>query len=1002
MSQLQLFVSPPGTGKTTRCIDLFRQEISKSQSGIDSRSYFVLPSREHADRIQNLVLKKGMPGLFNAHILSINDLAERVLGWRGLARPTASARRLAVVQALSQEGVTGQNPFDYFASSVGFRGFQELALETIREFKAGLLSVSEFEKRVQPLRKSDPVFAQKYKDFSIFFKRYHHALETLGFSEVEDALAEVEDLKEEGPSPELIIFDGFYHFTRAQQKLLILISKWAKKTVVTLTLNVSHPAGDLLFGYPKRTQKFLEGAGFKTLSLGSQSHRVSNPALTHLESQLFYSSPKAYPGISPVTILSAPSQRVEFEMIARQIKRLYRQENYHYSDICVIFRSVSGRRSLVESVFGEFDIPVAVHERKRLLESGLAVALYRFLKLGAEDWPREDVLYLAKSNYFRKILSLESALEIEKAALRKNLVQGAQAWNSLCLEASLPEEAGHFLRFLTEASQRTKEASSAHTFSFAIESFLKAFECLPGEAQDLDIAAMASIKSILASIRRHSLSSEGFSGSEVSGQMLLGMEEGLLSTKPLGRNRVQVYDVVMALPKEYKVVFVADLLEKVFPQSVNEDPLFKDAERHLLNGNDPVLEERGWRQAGERYFFYMALTRAKEKIYLTHSTHNNEGKPVLASFFIDEVLRCFEKESVKHVLKDASSFLPEPEEWESSLDVERSVAALFSQGGPHRKFAEKILSCWKAPEPLLSAFYAPSRISGAGFLDPEVGRRLLQVAGPFSASSLEAFLRCPFRYFAEDLLRLTPPAEGREEAHRGTLLHETLYQYFKKFSPEDLRLGAHLKDPTQMKKDLEAILERDFEKSPLASAPLYRRMLWLSLMRRMLGDYVDLELSLAGADFVPTYFEYSFGKGKADYLRLPDDSGEILLKGSIDRIDVDASGGAMVIDYKSSSRSLKKKVEKAEEIQMPIYLLAASHLLRLQPAGMEHRILKTGKREDSGLSGESLQNFLLQTQERVRQAVREIRSGRIEVAPKDCRFCEWDSVCRVEAKKNRG
>ena len=92
MPRLDLLVSPPGTGKTTHCIDLFRKEISRSRGGIDSRSYFILPSREHAERIQSLVLKKDAPGLFNAHILTIADLADRVLRVSG-GRPTDSIRR---------------------------------------------------------------------------------------------------------------------------------------------------------------------------------------------------------------------------------------------------------------------------------------------------------------------------------------------------------------------------------------------------------------------------------------------------------------------------------------------------------------------------------------------------------------------------------------------------------------------------------------------------------------------------------------------------------------------------------------------------------------------------------------------------------------------------------------------------------------------------------------------------------------------------------------------
>ena len=93
MAKLELLVSPPGTGKTTYCIDLFRKEILKSPGGLDSRAYFVLPNREHAGRIQHLVLKKDVPGLFNVHIMTIQELGLGLLGGSQPPKPSESLRR---------------------------------------------------------------------------------------------------------------------------------------------------------------------------------------------------------------------------------------------------------------------------------------------------------------------------------------------------------------------------------------------------------------------------------------------------------------------------------------------------------------------------------------------------------------------------------------------------------------------------------------------------------------------------------------------------------------------------------------------------------------------------------------------------------------------------------------------------------------------------------------------------------------------------------------------
>src|SRR3989338_7088456 len=112
MAKLELLASSPGTGKTTYCIDLFRKEILKTPAGIDSRAYFVLPNREHAGRIQNLILKKDTPGLFNVHILTIQELGQRLAAGGTLPRPGESMRRLVLRSILEDLAET----WGYFAA----------------------------------------------------------------------------------------------------------------------------------------------------------------------------------------------------------------------------------------------------------------------------------------------------------------------------------------------------------------------------------------------------------------------------------------------------------------------------------------------------------------------------------------------------------------------------------------------------------------------------------------------------------------------------------------------------------------------------------------------------------------------------------------------------------------------------------------------------------------------------------------------------------------------
>ena len=534
MPKLELLASGPGTGKTTHCIDLFRQEILKSPGGIDSRAYFVLPSREHVGRIQSLLLREST-GLFNAHVLTIQEMSDRFLSGVAGGRPTDSIRRAIIAASLAAKDGKEKSLYNYFRESVNLIGFHELVSEAVREFKASLLSVSDFEKRAQPLLK-DPVFRSKFHDFSILIKRYDEAVQALGLSEPDDQIASLETLENMDIEPSLVIFDGFYHFSRSQQKLLELVSKWSKKMVVTLTLDLDHKAGEALFFYPGQTRSFLKKIGFEE-SGGKENHRTNDPALRHMVANVFSSAPARYEKPAPVAVFSAPSQRAEYEMIAREIRRLYRETNVHFSDFCLVLRSVSGHRAVIESVFSEYDLPVEIHERGKLLESGLVGALHRLLRLAAENWKRDDLVHLAKSSYFRDRLSLAEAVEFERTVLREGVQEGKAEWQKISQISAAGVKS--FLEWLFSLDDKISGARSANAFGAAVDVFLAPY-VRAKDAPAVDKAAVRAVGTLLAAGRsRYAEGRESFNAPSFTRELLETIERGLFSQKTRDRNRIQ-------------------------------------------------------------------------------------------------------------------------------------------------------------------------------------------------------------------------------------------------------------------------------------------------------------------------------------------------------------------------------------------------------------------------------------------------------------------------------
>lgn len=1001
---LELFASPPGTGKTTRCIELFRAQILKSKSGIDSRSFFVLPSREHAERIQNLILKKDVKGVFNAHILTINDLAARFLGTPALSRPQ-DAVRLKILKEI----LTGSVGFRYFTESKDIPGFHRLLADLIREFKSGLLTAPDFEKRAQKLLKNE-AFRLKFRDFSVVLKNYEKKLSALGFAEPEDVLSELKDTPLEAGSLDLVVFDGFYHFSRAQSELVRVVSRASSHAVVTLTLSEKEGERPELFYYPERTRRFLKTIGFKEKrGFFEVNHRAKNPALVRIQRCLFSKDPAPEP-VKPsgIMILEAPNVRGEIEMIAREIRRLSREEELYLSDICVILRSVSPYQKTLASVFNEFGIPAHIHERFKLSQTALGSFLFRLTALFTEGWKREDLFYLAKSGFYAALFRQEEISNLGRASYSDNVSEGREAWLRLATDKNLSESVRDCLRGWAVLEDALRGSRTGKAFAAGLRRFIR------GLKSSEEAPAERSLDEILRSFERPGSQGgrEVFDPSAAIEELRGRIEAALFSARPSGKNRVQVYDVIMALPKEYKVIFVAGLVERVFPQSISEDPIFKDEERRAINaGGSAVLEERSARGAGERYFFYMALMRSREKVYLTYPLYGADGRPSLPSFFVEETQRCF-KAPIPSKTRHPAQFLPEPEEWEIEADLKKGAARLAKNTGS--RFLKKILSQPAFKEILAWADKAQERPQ-AVILDPRIREAFAKNEGPFSATRLEEMAACSFRYFASQVLSLKEPLEGRESIEMGVALHKVLETYFQSLTEDARKRGEHLEDLPKMKKELKALLLPIAEKSALSRGKPYRFKIQVSVMKQSLKLFAEFEKELfEKRGLKASSFELKFGAEGVKFLQIGKGEETIRVRGQIDRLDISPDGKkALVVDYKLSKRpSVHGKFKKGLELQLPLYLLAARRLLGYDIVGAEHRYLREPGRQgfyredarellrmdprETYYTEDEFEAVLSETEKRVRELVKRIRQADIAVRSKSCEFCKFEAVCRFE------
>jgi RecB family exonuclease len=297
------------------------------------------------------------------------------------------------------------------------------------------------------------------------------------------------------------------------------------------------------------------------------------------------------------------------------------------------------------------------------------------------------------------------------------------------------------------------------------------------------------------------------------------------------------------------------------------------------------------------------------------------------------------------------------------------------------------------------AAFRAARSSGA--LPAYHGAAGPQPARALSVSAVETYLTCPFKYFAQYVMRLDEEREDEQvmdPKRQGRFVHTVFETFFSTWQRQGRR-GITAANLDAARAVFEDVVEGELKALPEAEAALERTRLLGSPVASGLGEVVFRMEAERPMEVVARLLEYKIS-GEFEFAG-PRGGRRIALKGVADRLDLLADGTFRLIDYKLSSAP-----NKARALQLPIYGICAeqrlkNHLGRSWTLGEAAYISFRGPRKVTPLftARSDRATVLGSAQERLIDAVDAIERGAFPPTPEDvflCGFCSYGTVCRKD------
>ncbi len=333
----------------------------------------------------------------------------------------------------------------------------------------------------------------------------------------------------------------------------------------------------------------------------------------------------------------------------------------------------------------------------------------------------------------------------------------------------------------------------------------------------------------------------------------------------------------------------------------------------------------------ERRLFYVALTRAEDRLTLTTVAERKAKVPL----FIEDILMdpAIRKRDVLQIAPKSAVARREAEVAAAS----EAELNLFPAGGPAKIFSR--IAEW-------AETYHPDL--------PEPLR--------LSPSSVMGYRSCPQQFLFEKLWSIE--GEAKATLTFGRVVHSTI-----KRAMVEMKKGNRLKFGEVQRiyeTEWSAVgFEDDYQEEEYKKDGLEQLRTFYAAMMESLPEILEQEKS----------FELDL-------------ENNVVMKGRIDQINSLGRKDVEIVDYKTGKP--RKDSDAKKDLQLSIYAIAVKEILELNPVRLVFHYLQNNQRQETTRDAKQLD----EAQKMVQETAAEIRAGEFPAKPGfQCRSCAYRPIC---------